>query len=194
MKVRTPYNTALKSEKITPCGRVTFSSTNKGVVFYHDVCYPLSSLITYYIANRAGCIYSEIAWRDGYPKFKERAGVFNDSSYIDYWTGVKSMINTLSLPAFIPCSKTFADFACPNYTNKIRLNGYDVLLAVWNYSVVSAYTTTELLKILGEKFNSVYDFSCGYGNALRNFEYCIGSDIDAACLEYVSREILHGRS
>ena len=43
---------------------------------------------------------------------------------------------------------------------------------------------------LAQRYRGVYDFSCGYGNALRPFGYIIGSDIDKKCLDYIAREIL----
>ena len=193
MKRTQPYNTALKSY-VSPLnsGHVELAATPRGMVFYHDICEPLGNDILYLIRQNVQCIYSEPSWRGGFQSFKERANNYNENSYADYLNGIRALIVTLSIPTFLVCGKKEIKRLRPLFINRIQLNGHGAWLGIWNFKDISGGNTVEFINDLSSIFFSVYDFSCGFGSALHNFMYSVGSDINCTCLSYVSKEILHG--
>lgn len=188
-----PYNTGLKrgdySALRAQLGEVSHASSARGAVFAHAVGTPLS-LGQAAIISGAACLYCELPWPQGWPVFHERAGV-PMGSYADYLAAVAGLLGTFRKPAFIVCSKSAAAVLAQHPVRPIGLNGDRAWLAAsYVDEVPDAGTTEALLEALADRYPSVYDFGCGYGNALRPFGYFVGSDIDRKCLDYIARELL----
>lgn len=194
------YNTALKSRMrdaaLRPVlGETSFARSRRGVVFAHDVCAPLPARFERLIGERCACIYSEPAWKPGWVKFHARAGVADYGNYDDYPYRIKALIDHFAKPSFVVCSRAVSELLAPGMTRAIKLYGHaDVWLAIANVEMPAAAGNVELVADLAARYRSVYDFSCGYGAALRPFEFFVGSDIDKKCLNYIERELLpYGR-
>jgi hypothetical protein len=195
MNARTaPYNTGLKrgdySALRAQLGETSQASSPRGVVFAHAVERPLTDHETT-IVSQVGCIYCELPWPQGWPVFHERAGVAPAGSYADYVAAVARLLARFAKPSFIVCSKAAAAVLAQHPARPIGLNGDRAWLAAsYVEDVPDAVTTEALLTLLGGQYPSVYDFGCGYGNALHGFGFFVGSDIDCKCLDYISRTLL----
>ncbi len=194
-----PYNTALKVGASLPIratlGETRFAETARGVVFAHSMADPLPQERLQMVAERAECLYSEIPWPAGAAVFYDRAGLAQ-RAHADYLAGAQRLIESLKKPTFIVGSKHDVTALLPPWVaaTPIVLNGEPAWLAVLHTdaaAVPTAGRTTDLLACLGATYDAAYDFSCGYGNALSNFRYRIGSDIDLKCLDYVSRKVIN---
>ena len=191
-----PVNTALKASRYFEyAGRGELAETSfyenpRGVVFYHDMCAPMSEEAHGY-CSRAECICTVLAWAHGYETFAARAGVLPAGNHTEYLEAVRGYVARRRIPTFIVCGKKDLQRLKPHASAPIKLLGTDVMLAIWNRDKVQTVTdAAELPGALATLYESVYDFSCGYGNTLRPFKYFIGSDIDRKCLNYIEREIM----
>lgn len=194
-----PYNTGLKVGADWPgragLGETRFAETARGVVFAHSLTDPLPEKRLQLVAGRAECLYSEIPWLAGSTAFYDRAGLA-PRPHAEYVAGAAALIDSLRKPTFLVGSKhDLGVIAGRAPERRIRLNGAKVWLAILHTDasdVPEVGVTSDLLAWLAARFSGAYDFSCGYGNALSYFAYCIGSDIDLKCLSYVHKEILGG--
>ena len=192
-RIRSPYNTGLNRAEVAlraQLGEIAYAASERGVVFAHAVGTPFSAGKTA-IIDRAACLYCELPWRDGWSVFHERARIAPAGNYVDYLGAVERLLASFRKPAFIVCSKAAAGILAQHPVRPITLNGGRAWLAASYVEDVPAAVTTEaLLTVLAGRYPSVYDFGCGYGNALRRFGYFVGSDIDKKCLDYIARELL----
>ena len=193
-----PYNTGLAQAEVAlraQLAEITHAASERGVVFAHAIGTPFTAGQAK-IISRCACIYCELPWVSGWALFHQRAGVDPVSSYADYIKAVAELLAEFRKPAFIVCSKRSATILSQPPLRPIGLNGGRAWLAVAyveggpDLPLRTPASTEELLGWLAGRFPSVYDFGCGYGNALRRFSYFVGSDIDKKCLDYIARELL----
>lgn len=196
--MRHPYNTGLGSHEYEWRRRldgIDYAESERGIVFAHDVCNSLCDYRATLVMQKAECVYSELPWKSGWDTFHARAEVQPSGKHEDFVKAVKSLLMMLGKPAFIVCSKQDAEFLSDKKPCPIMLNGKRAWLAVYNVKdIPQVGDTLNLVRYLAGTYRSVYDFGCGYGNALREFEYFVGSDIDGKCLKFIEMEMLHGRS
>jgi hypothetical protein len=188
-----PYNTALNRSGAgleglrAQLGEVNCVASEKGVVFRHDMLAPLT-VGEQALIGQAEVIYSDLPWPAGWPMFHARAGVEPSGSYDDYVGAVEALLGWAGKPWFIVCGKRAAERLAPAAMRPINHRGDKVWLAASGEA--GATDSGELVAELARQYRSIYDFSCGYGNALRLFSYFVGSDIDRKCLDYIARELL----
>lgn len=194
MNAARPYNTGLKRGDYSALRAelmvTSHAASARGAVFAHAVERPLTA-DQVAVIERCGCIYCELPWPQGWPVFHERAEVAPVGSYADYVGAVRGLLGRFKKPAFIVCAKSAAMVLAQYPIQPIDLNGGRAWLAAsYVEEVPDARTTEALLAWLGGRYPSVYDFGCGYGNALHGFGFFVGSDIDGKCLDYISRTLL----
>jgi len=184
-----PYNTALASSIPAVRAELTdtkFAFSDRGVVFAHDILEPLPEVMDRLIGSRVECLYAETPWVAGSATFYERAGLA-PKPHAEYVSAVERLIEHFGKPAFIVCSKRDAA-ALGEAVSPIVLNGERAWLARAGGGTIEADTVETLRARLAERYAGVYDFSCGYGNALGEFSFFVGSDIDQKCLDYIRRK------
>jgi hypothetical protein len=192
-----PVNTALKNRHFTYEGRAQLGHTvlfenDRGVIFRNDVSQePIDDKLT--LMRRANCVCSIVAWQHGYPIFAARAGVQQTGSHRDYVMGIRRLVETLKLPAYIVTSKRDAKAMEPDVIRPITLFNEPAVLAEWmppdTFTALSE-RGEDLAAELATRYRAVLDPCCGYGGILRPFRYFVGADIDTKCLNYIEREIM----
>ena len=187
-----PYNTALKGslfENHNHYDDELYFKSSRGII----ACFDISQFIPACVNNtEIDCIYSEIAWEHGYNIFFEKAGKQQTTSYSEYIDGISKIINKRSIPVYITCSKNTAKKLNAEETFNIIQNGKIVTLAVFHnkLDLSNCKTNDDVIDLLSQNYNCVFDFSCGYGNALKKFKRFVGLDINTQCLGYIKKEIM----
>lgn len=199
MSAELPYNSALKSSRRDGARNLfkqtSFYQNERGVIFHHDLCTPLS-LQKRTCYAQAKCVVSDLAWPAGFKRFADRAGVEQCGPHSRYIAAVRELVDTLAVPTFLTCSQRDARALSAQLITTIELNGQNVPLARFHEEQDYAPRSQEMDSLcleLAARYDSVLDFSCGYGNTLRAFRYFIGSDIDKHCLYYIQKEIMQCR-
>lgn len=186
------YHSALHDE-LPVDGTLDYYETPQGLVFQYDLTQGIHPRF-----RRAEVVYSEPAWKDGYAKFAQRAGVPTDPSYagyLRYLATIDSIINELGVPAYVVLGKHMLKWVHPEYTQSINLHGYECLLGIWHtHESVPGHTNDEVLAWVADRYGTVLDFSCGYGNVARAMtergKQFICSDLNPKCIYYIAREIM----
>lgn len=135
---------------------------------------------------RADVIYALIAWRAGYKKFTENT-IAKNTSFAQYLLGIQNIIKALRVPSFIMCGKDILKTLQPHRVKEIYSEEYKepYLFAIWNYSKPTPLTSKELKMNLSKEYETVLDFSCGYGMIANQFRKAILSDINTGCIDYI---------
>jgi len=180
MKIPSNYHSAFKDE-MADLKELDFFSKNDCHVFYHNI---IDGNNDYF--KQCDFLYSEPAWRHGYDKFQNRAGV-KESTHKLYLTKIRNIIGELNKPTFIVGGKHMIKTLSPNDYIEIKFNGFDAILMFWNTDVISVKTNIELLEILSKKYNTICDFSCGYGFYLKLFKKFICSDVNKKCVYFIAK-------
>jgi len=197
MKPEYPINSAMKALHLPPddfeeLEEVEFFGCERGVVFAHDMNKPYSKKELEVLA-KAECVHSQLALSAGMKVFAERAGVKQHGSHKDYLISIRRLVERLNKPTYIVCNSTDIRHLVPERIAKTALYIYDdATLAIWGEAIPAEerINTVKLSVALASRYESVYDFSCGFGNTLRPFSFSVGSDIDKRCLGYVKNSIL----
>lgn len=138
---------------------------NGDVVFRHDISKGVSPRF-----KKADCIYSEPAWRHGYKKFMQRSNTTDFPPYKEYLLNQEKVIKELDIPAFILCGADMLRTLKPQWVQDIYFYPYkdnkNFKVAIYNCEQFKFGSDHELLGILAEKFNTILDFNCGYGNLI----------------------------
>jgi len=182
----TDYHSALKPELELP--EMVGYEAGGSVVFAHDI-------------TRGGCIhfenadaiYSEPSWRDGYGKFRDRAGA-DTGDYKAYLAALLRIIEALQVPTYMIIGKHMVRDLMPDASGAIKpltLHGYPALLALWNATVEEKLPTPRhVIDYVCQRHDVILDFNCGYGNlvagALKYGKRFICSDINRKCVYYVA--------
>jgi hypothetical protein len=214
--MNTPYHSALhKALSLTQ--ELDHYEANGSIVFKNDITRNTSP---YYsnLRQDTDAIYSELAWQAGYDRFQRRARPSRKSSFQDYLQAINNLIAHYKKPIFFVMGKHMLNALNPPYASPIKLNGREAMLCVWNYSLVfddgksiiflrndKGYSTDPIvlkwgrlfstnngiINYVSDRFNTVGDFSCGYGNLaaamLKNNKKFICSDINGKCVYYVAK-------
>ena len=186
------YHSALQ-EPLKVLGELDFYESKGSVVVCHDIS---KGLNPYY--RDVDAIYSEPAWRDGYEKFMQRAGVGN-GSYSEYLRGILRVIQELSIPAYVVIGKHMVSILKPPKVIDVKLRGYQCLLGVWyGEDPGKIETNKDVLEFIGRTYERVLDFSAGYGNVakvmLSHGKKFVCSDINRKCVYYIAKNLMgyHG--
>jgi len=195
MKSKYPFNSALQSLDNQPHGEyeeVEYYENERGVVFVHDMYKPYTEK-ELEIIRKADVVYAHPPTTVGMNVFAERAGVDRNGTWKEFLLAIRKMVLELNKPTWILSSVADSGILKPDRLRHIKLYDHKSTMAVWNDD--GNYENIEqLTQGLQERYNSAYDFSCGYGSNVREFKYMIGSDIDKKCLGYIKQEILGGNN
>lgn len=187
MKIPEIYHSALKDE--LDVGReLDYFSNGDSHVFSHNINDGLLPIF-----KESDCIYSELAWRNGYELFQIRAG--NDAKKVtfkQYLLNVENIIEKLQKPTFIIGGKHMLKTLDPPNHSEIKLNGFKAMLMMWNTDSISAPTVEILLSCLRDYYNfkKPLDFCAGYGEHLSKFKSFIGCDINKKCIYFMAKNYL----
>lgn len=188
-----PYHSALKDELVLH-GELDYYEKDGSIVMRHDILDGCRDEFW-----RADVVYTEPAWRDGYQKFSTRADITNPRPYNEYLDAIRTVITTLSVPAYVVMGKHMVRRLEPDRVVEIRLHGYKCLLGVWNTEPISVYDNYSALQYVVDHIvrRCVLDFCCGYGNtaasAVRAGKQFVCSDLNGKCVYYIAREIMGAR-
>ena len=163
---------------------INYYENNGCVTLKHDLNNEIPKIF-----KKCDCIYSEPAWRTGYKLFKKRANVKN-FEYKDYMNSIQKVINELNVPTFIIGGKHMLKYLKPNHILNIKFNGvFYAMLLQWNTELIEVNDNLEIIDYLSNKYNTVLDFSCGYGQHLLKFNNFIASDFNGKCIYQVAKSI-----
>ena len=184
MKIPKIYHSAFK-EDYKNLEELEYYENNGSIVFKHDINNGISNLFF-----NCDCIYSEPAWKNGYKLFISRANE-ESLSYESYLKSIENNILTIKKPAFLIGGKHMIKYIKPHINYDIYFNGFYAQLLCWFYDKLDFKTNIDVLNYLKENFNTVLDFSCGYGNHLNGFKRFIASDINSKCVYYVAKNYMN---
>ncbi len=182
MKLPENYHSAHGEEKPN-LKDLDFYESNGSIVFKHDLNNGIPDIF-----HKCDCIYSEPAWQSGYKLFKKRANT-KDFEYIDYMNSIQKTVTELKVPTFIVGGKHMLRYLTPDHFIDIRFNGFYALLLQWNTELIEVKNNIKILDYLSDKYDTVLDFSCGYGKHLLNFNKFIASDVNGKCVHEVAKNI-----
>ena len=190
-----PYNSALKGNKRIDCKPSDFEQLPDGIIFRHDI---IQDGIPHQMRD-CDFLYAEPPWPHGFQTFNERAGVHHPS-YDDLASAIGKIIESMDNFILMPLGKTLLKkLPAPTHVENIQLNGNASLLAHWRGRHVHQATNTEqLLLSLGARFDSIGDFTCGYGAPVLTFldgggKRFVASDFDGKCVT-VMASIMRGKA
>lgn len=160
--------------KVYTDGRIT--------CFQHDICSEDIPKEFY----KADCIYSVMAWRSGYNHFTEHT-IAKNTTFNEYCAGMSRVINALNKPTFIISNRNFLKRLNPHRVEPILFDKFktDDVVAIWNYDGSIPSDTISLMKQIGNTYDLVLDFCCGYGEVSGYVKKCILSDVNTGCLSYI---------
>jgi hypothetical protein len=163
---------------------------NGNAVLQHDICGDIPKIFF-----GADVVFSVMAWRAGYKHFIENT-IAKESTFIEYCEGMRRTIEELNKPSFVISNKTFVKNLGSQRIEPIRFDRFnsDDVCAIWNYKGDIPSTTTELMRFIGDRYDTVLDFCCGYGEIAHYSKHFILSDINTGCLDYVKEEYLYGKT
>lgn len=184
------YHSALRPE-LEGLGHLNFFEKNGNKVFVSNI---LSSGINTHNFVNCDVFYSEPAWRDGYEKFSERAGV-EAGSYMNYVRNMSMFIHETKRPVYMVLgSHVINEFPKPSFVQRIKLHGYLTNLCCWNAKPLTCDTNYQAIVKLSMQYNCVGDFNAGYGNTARIFkEYgknFVCSDINPKCIYFIAKTLM----
>lgn len=144
---------------------------------------------------KANAVFSVMSWRMGYKHFTQNT-IAEKSTFDEYCAGISRTITRLKIPSFIITNRTFANKLGADRLVPIKFDrfGSNDLCAVWNYDGKIPETTTELMQWIGQKWDTVLDFCCGYGEITYYVNHAVLSDINTGCLDYVKEILLNGKT
>lgn len=152
------------------------------ITFQHDVCD--DSIPEEFRLAKA--IHVVIPWTAGYNKFVEHT-IAKDTSFRDYLNGVRRIIDTLNVPTFILSGKQIARTLKPIRQHDVYMSGYGVrsVYSIWNYGGLLPDSSNEIEDFVGENFDWVLDFSCGYGEIMEHCKKAVLTDVNTGCIAYI---------
>jgi len=153
---------------------------NRGIAFEWDITKGI-----HFLFWRAEALYTEPAWRDGYSRFLDRAGAA-ESTFGQYLYSLRKTIEIMRIPAYVVMGKHMLKMLSPPETSPVRIHGYSALVGTWNAKVPPPGTTDDILKFVCERYETILDPCCGYGNVARAAKRFICSDINRKCIYYIS--------
>lgn len=155
---------------------------DRTITFQHDVCD--DSIPEEFRLAKA--IHVVIPWTAGYNKFVEHT-IARNTSFRDYLNGVMRIIDTLNVPTFILSGKQIARILKPIRQHDVYMSGYGVrsIYSVWNYGGLLPDSSNEIEDFVGENFDWVLDFSCGYGEVMEHCKKAVLTDVNTGCIAYI---------
>lgn len=183
------YNSSMKKFNSTPINEPLDDNYHSDMcdILFHNMTDELIPECFY----DADVIMSEISWSYGYPIFKERSNIIDNTKFNDYLRGIDRAIKVLNIPTFLTIGKCHLKILNPDNIIDVRLSNVKntmIKLGVYNYDISllpTDLTTDSINEYLQLNFNRVLDFSCGYGEHLLKYKSFVASDIDRVCLGYL---------
>lgn len=165
--------------------------TGEGMAFVHSINDGMHKLFW-----GANSVYSEIAWKDGYTKFMERAGQKDYVPYNDYLSNVASIIHELKVPTILISGKTGAKQLGALWSKEIAFIevGCKAIMYGFYMPEIEFKTNKEGMLYLIEHYGNTLDFCCGYGNVAKSCKELgknfIASDVNVECIDYIQVQYL----
>ena len=178
------YHTALKDE-LYVCGELDHWKADGSVVFEWDITQGLHPRF-----READALYTEPSWRQGYPRFLQRAGRNrDDSTFFSYLVALRDVILELGIPSYVVMGKHMLKTLDPPQTAPVDIHGYGGLVGVWHADLppAEADDIDSLVQYVCGLHRTVLDPCCGYGNVAAHAERFICSDINRKCVYYVAK-------
>lgn len=184
MNVPKLYHSALTDE-IPDLQELDFYYANGNTVICHNIIDgPLP------IFKKADVAYTEPAWRQGYETFANRTDE-DVKTHNEYLKAIQDYAESTDKPVFIIGGKHMTKIIKPHHTvEDVKLHGYKSLLFIWNHEPIEAKDNKEVIEYLSKKFNCVLDFSCGYGNAAKEFKNFVCADVNKKCIYYIAKTLM----
>lgn len=192
------YHSALRpAQSVTPRDRYEHEGSGS-VALQHDILGGEMLPVEY---DSCDVLYSEIAWRPGFEKFNRRAGLADKEgrSYAEYLNAVSEIIKSTTQPKVMLAGK-HALKGLPKPVQQIEgtLNGGVAVFLTYDGMHKPAPEITanpdswDVLAVLGQMYERVGDFCCGYGRSGMVFAKHEGSfvmsDYNRMCIGMVARE------
>ena len=100
---------------------------------------------------------------------------------------MKRIIDTLNVPTFILSGKQIARMLHPHRQHDVFMSEYGVqnVYSVWNYDGRLPDNSNKLEDFVGENFEWVLDFSCGYGEIMEHCKKAVLTDVNTGCIAYI---------
>lgn len=187
-RVDSKYHSGL-SGPVKGLKRVGFFSIHDSVAFAWDVLE--GRLPKMY--SECDVFYSDLAWKAGFERFNERAGVKDQRSFAQYMEAVSKIIMGTRAASVIVTGK-HAERYLPNHCQALHstLNGLPCMVYVYNTKInCKDETTIDILKYMASRYKRVGDFCCGYGRSGRIFarhgKSFVMSDFNPECIGYIAQ-------
>lgn len=184
MKTPDIYHSAFK-EEIKGLKELYYFKNNNSIVLQHDLNNGINEIF-----KNCDCIYSEPAWKNGYELFLKRSNK-DSKSYKEYLKSIENVISDLKKPTFLIGGKHMLKYINPTNIVDIRFNGFYAILMIWFSDKIEVKTNYDVIEVLINNYKNVLDFSCGYGNHLKNFKNFIASDINPKCVYYIAKNLMN---
>jgi len=123
------------------------------------------------LIKKADVVFGEVPWEAGTKKFYEVKGE-EPQKHLDLIKSIyKLVLNNQSKPFYLICSKKTAKalHVVLPYQYELRLNDHTGMLVTNQQDWEEKESNVEVLEDLGNRFNCIYDFCCGYGNCAYHF-------------------------
>lgn len=182
------YNSALRNKMNIPKSIIDpkVYRFGKMTVFQHDIC---SGMCEEFM--KAGVIYSELSYPNGYERFTRETQA-EGSSYSNYLDGLAYVIGVLKVPTFLVIGNYSSAYLKPHRVKpiKFQIHNADTLCIVYNYEDKLEFTSEiECREFVCRSFDNILDPCCGFGiiakTALNYGRRVILSDINSACIYYI---------
>lgn len=185
MLIPKDYHSALSTEK-TDLKELDYFTSGGSTVLCHDLNNIANIPAIFY---KCDAIYSEIAWRAGYNEFIKRADK-SAQGYNYYLISMREIIKLFKKPAFIVGGRHALKLLKPDHYSQNKLHGVDAILMIWNHYNIHAKDNASIISYIAKKYETILDFSCGYGCNLHAFRHFIASDINRRCVYYIAKKYL----
>lgn len=116
------------------------------------------------------CIYFEPFWESGFSRFKLNNKL--DFELNDIINSISEFIEEVDIPVFTIVSKhTTKKLPSTKNIKRAILHDYESNVLMYNadIDIKNNIDNFSIIKILSEKYNSIGDFMCGYGNTIIPF-------------------------
>lgn len=143
------------------------------------------------VFRKADAIYVVMSWRAGYKHFTENT-IANDTDFNQYCASISRVVNELNKPTFIITNRNFLKRLAPQRVEPILFDKFKSsdICAIWNYDGPIPDNTIDLMSYVGNNFDTVLDFCCGYGEVSGYVKKCILADVNTGCLKYIRDELM----
>jgi hypothetical protein len=157
------------------------------IAFRHDLTEGLTPHFQF-----CDAVYADLPWANGFDEFNRRAGVEDGRTYREFMTSVAEAVDSLERPTVLVTGRhALKMLPKPDAVHTLQLNQYQSVALLYRCDPKPFWATaTDLLVDWAVEFDSIGDFCCGYGRALKVFHRrgkpFVGSDFNPYCIGYIA--------